>query len=804
MRFSLRTTQSLTIFVMGLLAILLALTTGEVYRHLAVENQRTALGDLVGLKTRDVLRALEVTSRDVGLQLQHEEAFRRDFNATNLRQLRSHLENQFHQYFVTAGVLKIERVSARDLDFRMLATATSAEMRSSSNNEVCPQLIRRAGLRDGAQRLKSIGELCSYRDRLYYSVIIPIGGLRPRGYLEVITDPVHSLKAVESALSLPLQIQRTNGEIVHRSSNWPKPEMLSRMLLASYQIKSVEAIPALTVMVASDMHSLNKNLQTTRYGVIAVAGIATLLATFLGLWILQRTAVEPLDALRRHMLLLQGNRKRLGEPIAVRGTNEIQQLAEGFNLLSGELNNLYGTLEHLAYTDSLTELPNRARFQETLDSMSRAGRPFALALIDLDRFKEINDSFGHNVGDQLLKEIGARLKGILRSSDILVRLDNAEGAQITDDTLARLGGDEFSALLYGIDNADKAAAVARKLISVMDAPFDIKGHGVTMSMSLGIALYPEHGRDPMMLLQHADMAMYHAKQGGGGYALADQTRHNEALARSALGRDLHEAIHGQGLELYYQPKIILHDMRICCVEALLRWLHPQHGFIPPDQFIPIAEQTGLIHKLTRWVLDRALEQCAQWMAAGHLIGVSVNISAVNLRDPALIDDVVAALGRWNVPPTALILELTESAIMDDADYALEVLTRFDAMGVGLSIDDFGTGYSSLSYLKRLPVDEIKIDKSFVMDIADDINDAIIVRSTIDLAHNMGLRVVAEGVESEEILSKLVGLNCDMAQGYLISRPMPFAHFLAWLEKPDQVVKIDDRESWLERQTAKSA
>lgn len=789
MRFSLRAVQSLTILVMGLLAIVLALTTGEVYRHLAVTNQRLSLGELVGLKTRDLLHTLEVTSREVGLQLQHDAAFRRDFDSAHLPQLRSQLENQFHQYFVTAGVLKLDRIGARDLDFRMLAAANSADVRSAGSDEICPALIRRAQLRESAERLKSLGELCLYRGRLYYSVIVPIGGLRPRGYLEVITDPVHSLKEVERALSLPLLIQRPSGQVLHRSRNWPGSDTLSRMLLASYQVKAADGLPALTIMVASDMHSLNKELKTTRYGVVAVAGVATLLATFLGLWILQRTAVEPLDALRRHMLLLQRDRRRLGEPITVRGTNEIQQLAEGFNLLSAELNNLYGELEHMAYTDSLTELPNRARFQETLESMTRTGQPFGLALIDLDRFKEINDSFGHNVGDKLLKEIGARLKGVLRSSDILVRLDNAEVTQNTYDTLARLGGDEFSALLYGIDNAASAVTVAQKLIGVMDAPFDIKGHSVTMNMSLGIALYPEHGTDPMMLLQHADMAMYHAKQQGGGYALADQTRHSEALARSALGRDLQDAIWGGGLELHYQPKIILRDMRICCVEALLRWQHPQRGFISPDQFIPIAEQTGLIHGLTRWVLDRALEQCSQWIAAGHRIGVSVNISTANLRDPALVYEVMTALGKWSVPPTALILELTESALMDDTDHALEVLTQFDKMGVGLSIDDFGTGYSSLSYLKRLPVDEIKIDKSFVMDITTDNNDAIIVRSTIDLAHNMGLRVVAEGVESEEALAQLNSLNCDMAQGYFISRPLPYPALLTWLKESDLLIRV---------------
>lgn len=794
MRFSLHATQGLTIVVMGVLAIALALTTGEVYRDLAVANQRTALGDLIGLKTRDLLQELTVTASDVGLQLQHDSAFRRAFDNGDIAQLNAQLDDQFHQYFVAAEVIKLQRLRARDLNFNIIATSNAKSTNRLGADEVCPALIERARQRSGAQRLKSLSGLCLKQDKLYHSVIVPIGGLRPRGYLEVISDPVHSLKAVKTALSLPLKIKVARGETLYRSHDWPRDDVLLRMLVAEHAVKSASDLPAINIAVASDMHVLNKELHTTRYGVVMVASIATLVAVVLALWILQRTAVEPLNALKRHMLLLQRDRKRLGEPIPLQGTREIRQVAEGFNVLNGELKSLYRTLEHMAYTDSLTELPNRAHFQERLNSMTEAGRPFALVLIDLDRFKEVNDSYGHDVGDQLLKEIGARLKGVLRSSDVLIRLDSSEVSNSPYGSLARLGGDEFSALLHGIRDESSAVIVAEKLIGVMEPRFEIKGHSLLMRISLGIALYPEHGADPMMLLQQADMSMYYAKQRGCGYALADHTRHSEALARSELERDLHEAIGNDGLELHYQPKIVLRDMRICCAEALLRWPHPQRGYIPPDQFIPLAEQSGLIHALTRWVLNRALEHCAKWMAAGHWLGVSVNISAANLRDPGLVEEVQAALLKWGVPPMALILELTESAFMDDADRALDVLTRFDAMGVGLSIDDFGTGYSSLSYLKRLPVDEIKIDKSFVMDITSDNNDAIIVRSTIDLAHNMGLKVVAEGAQSEEVLAQLSALKCDMAQGYFISRPIPFEALLPWLVEPGRVVRMCDRKA----------
>ena len=783
-RLSLRTTQGLTIIVMGVLAVVLALTTGEVYRHLAVANQRTALGELMGHKARDLLGELETKSRDVGLQLQHDADFRDAFDRRDRARLTAQLHDQFHQYFVTAGILKLERIEVRDHEFRLLAASYDEGARWPANTTICPNLIQRARNRSGPDRLKTMSELCLYQDRPYQSVMVPIGGLRVRGYVEVITDPAYALQPIETALGMPLQMTLASGEVTYQSIKWPPNDALSNMLIASYSLVTPAGQAALTVAVANDMQALNAELQATRYWIVLVDGIATVIATLLALAILQRTAVAPLQHLKRHMLAVRNDRKRIGEPVAVQGNSEINDLADGFNVLGAELKGLYQTLERMAYTDSLTQLPNRARFQESLALLTHAAlnpaTPFALVLIDLDRFKEVNDSFGHDVGDQLLKEVGARLKGALRRSDVLLRLDSEATAGITNEALARLGGDEFAAVLLGVDSAERAASVVQKLTKALEPAFHIAGHTLHMRMSAGIALYPEHGKDPMTLLQQADMAMYYAKQRQSGYAVSDSTRHAEWLARVALERDLREALETGGLELHYQPKTNVGGGSVCCAEALIRWRHPERGMIPPDQFIPIAEQTGLIHELTRWVLDRALEQCAAWHRAGHAIGVGINISAANLRDPQLAQHVDMALRKWNVAATALTLELTESAVMDDADHALQVLSRLDAMGVRLSIDDFGTGYSSLLYLKQLPVDEIKIDRSFVKNMEADNNDAIIVRSTIDLAHNMGLRVVAEGVENEATLKLLQTLGCDLAQGYFISRPVPYDTFVAWL------------------------
>jgi diguanylate cyclase (GGDEF)-like protein/PAS domain S-box-containing protein len=441
-----------------------------------------------------------------------------------------------------------------------------------------------------------------------------------------------------------------------------------------------------------------------------------------------------------------------------------------------ELASLNQELEHQALHDALTELPNRLllqdRMHQALLSAQRENHQTALLITDLDRFKEINDTLGHHYGDLVLREVSARLRAALRGSD----------------TIARLGGDEFAILLPFIESGEDAVKAALKLVSTMEKPIILEDHNFHVGISVGIALFPDHGKDGSTLMRHADVAMYVAKRSTSGYALYDQLEDQHSVSRLAMVGELRHAIEHKQLVLFYQPKIDLKEGRITGVEALARWNHPQRGLLPPDEFIPLAEHTGLIRPLTFCVLDEALQQASHWMKSGLKLKMAVNLSAHHLQDEQLAGKVESAMREWDVPAELLEFEITESAIMANPLRAMNTLTQLSKMGIGLSIDDFGTGYSSLIYLKQLPVDEIKIDKSFVFDMLQNNEDLVIVRSTIDLAHNMGREVVAEGVESEEVLNILVELGCDMAQGYYISRPITANILTQWLHQTQWPLK----------------
>jgi diguanylate cyclase (GGDEF)-like protein/PAS domain S-box-containing protein len=423
-------------------------------------------------------------------------------------------------------------------------------------------------------------------------------------------------------------------------------------------------------------------------------------------------------------------------------------------------------LEHQALHDGLTGLPNRLLLQDRLTQAirmaDRDGRPFALLVIDLDRFKDVNDTLGHLAGDQLLQEVAWRLRQALRASD----------------TVARLGGDEFAVVL---PDADVAAATlsAEKVVEALGASLVLEGHEVAVGASVGIAVYPENGADADTLLRRADIAMYVAKQTRGGYVLYASDQDQSSTERLTLVGALRHAIADDELILYYQPKVDCRSGDVAGVEALVRWQHPQQGLIPPDRFIPLAEQTGLIRQLTRWVLNSAVRQTRAWHDEGLMLSVAVNLSAHDLQDAELPTRVSELLTRWNIDAEWLKLELTESALMADPTQALQVLTELCELGVRIAIDDFGTGYSSLGYLKRLPAHELKIDRTFVADMAAQERDHAIVRSTIDLGHNLGLEAVAEGVEDQRTLDLLSGMGCDLAQGFFLSRPLPAERVAEW-------------------------
>jgi diguanylate cyclase (GGDEF)-like protein len=430
---------------------------------------------------------------------------------------------------------------------------------------------------------------------------------------------------------------------------------------------------------------------------------------------------------------------------------------------------LVDRLRHEALHDNLTGLPNRVFFQQRLADVLARQRPtdpqIAVMLIDLDRFKEINDTLGHATGDLLLQEVAERLR-----RGVADRV-----------TVARLGGDEFALLDPAQSGPDGAVALARSLREELHRPFAYQDLELEVSATIGVSVAPEHGRDASTLLRRADVAMYAAKNTASGVAAYGENLDEHSPRKLALVGELRSVIEHDGLQMHYQPKVQMTTGRVIGVEALVRWPHPVQGLIPPDEFVPMAERTGLIGPMTDFVLRTALAQCREWEDAGHHLSIAVNLSARSLLDADLVDDIARTLSTSGLDPSQLILEITETSVMSDAEYAMRVLNRLSAMGLTLAIDDFGTGYSSLSYLKRLPVDEVKIDKSFVLNMQEDENDAVIVRSIIDLARNLGLSVVAEGVETAAAWDALREMGCDIAQGYFISRPLPTDQIGAWLE-----------------------
>ncbi|HEY0830748.1 MAG TPA: PAS domain S-box protein [Candidatus Dormibacteraeota bacterium] len=414
-------------------------------------------------------------------------------------------------------------------------------------------------------------------------------------------------------------------------------------------------------------------------------------------------------------------------------------------------------LEYQALHDALTGLPNRSlfgdRLRQALLAARRNQKMFGVLLLDLDRFKDINDALGHDRGDSLLQEVTARLRGVLRATD----------------TIARLGGDEFAVLTTDAKHPEDVVASARKILASLEGPFAIADQMVETGASIGIAMYPVHGDDPGTLLRRADVAMYVAKRSGGGYAMYQPEQEAQTLRRSGLAGELRRSIPQGELVLHYQPQVTLATGAVHTVEALVRWNHPREGLMPPDRFIPMAEETGIIHPLTAWVIDSALEQLCKWLADGLDVAVSLNVSPRNIEDHSLEEMVARALGNFKVEPNRLTLEITEGVAMAAA--AAKALHRLHEIGVRLALDDFGTGYSSLLYLMRLPVNEIKIDRSFVSALATDPDSGAIVRSAVGLGHNLGLRVVAEGLQDRMAEAVLVEAGCDAAQGFLVGRPV---------------------------------
>jgi diguanylate cyclase (GGDEF)-like protein/PAS domain S-box-containing protein len=434
--------------------------------------------------------------------------------------------------------------------------------------------------------------------------------------------------------------------------------------------------------------------------------------------------------------------------------------------LESELRSLAAQREHDANHDPLTGLANRRRLFARLEDTTTAARAektkLALLLIDLDHFKELNDTLGHQAGDRLLREIGPRLEAGVPDAELV----------------ARVGGDEFAVLLPPGATVEQAEEIAGRLARAIEEPFRFQGLTLLVRASVGIAMFPEHGRDVETLMQRADIAMYSAKARGVGHEVYSASRDGHSRARLALIGELPDAIQSGQVVVHYQPKFNLETGEVAGAEALVRWDHPQFGLLGPGAFLPLAEQTGLMRPLTLRVLEDALQQCAAWRDEGLNMPVAVNLGAPNLLDLGLPVDVHELLAKWDVDPSMLQLEITETIVAADPVRVIEIMNRLGELGISLSLDDFGTGSSSLAYLRELPVQELKIDKSFILGMDEDREAATIVETIVDLAHNLGLRAVGEGIETEEAYRLLAASGCDYGQGFLMGRPMPAAELTA--------------------------
>ncbi|MGQ0595684.1 EAL domain-containing protein [Aquabacterium sp.] len=500
-----------------------------------------------------------------------------------------------------------------------------------------------------------------------------------------------------------------------------------------------------------------------------------LLLTAVGLAVFAMGSLVTARRITTPLRVLSSSARRLergdyGAEVRTAFKGEIGELAQSFETMRQAIQAREGEIRRLAYQDALTDLPNREQFRhdlrQAIQKTDEDGTPCAVLLLDMDRFKHVNDVLGHRFGDRLLRAVAERLR-----NDALTERD----------VLARLSGDEFAILLQATD-AKAAFPVAQRILAAFERPITLDDHTVDLGAGIGVASSPEHGVDADTLLSRAEVAMYAAKQNQSGTVTYHPGLDSTSEESLTMLSELRSAVDQDQLRLFLQPKINLRTGEVLGAEALVRWEHPVRGMVPPMRFIPFAEQTGFVRVLTMWMIEQVAQMSHSLTEQGMRMKLAVNLSTRDLMDQELPNKLEKVLERYSIEPGLLVLEITESAIMDDPQRALQTLNRLHTMGLKLSIDDFGTGYSSLAYLKRLPVDELKIDKSFVMNMESDLQDAKIVRSTVDLAHNLGLTVVAEGVESAKSWKLLDSLSCDEVQGYFIAKPMPGAQFANWVKQ----------------------
>jgi diguanylate cyclase (GGDEF)-like protein len=532
-RLSVRATLTGTIVVMGLLGLALALVTGEVYRRQALDNQRDSLVGLIGLKSRDLLQELDANARTLGLAMQHDTAFREAYDRRDRVRLQALLDNQFHQYFSTAEVLRLERFQVYDTDFTLVAESTEGEAALPAGQPVCPSLAVEMRGRQGHARLQPASTLCVQNGRAHTAIMVPIGGLRPAGYLQIVCDPQFNLAAMEAELGMPVRIALPSGQITFKSKGWPESGNARDQLRGDYTLLTQSGDKALTLSLVSDVRPLRERLATTRILVMLTAGLVTLAMAMVALYIARRSALRPLVAIQDQVRNVRNSISSLRDSIgSTAGVVKKTRSRDEFTSLTSEMRTLHSALQTMALSDTLTGLPNRLYLRERLDQLASGDGadhpPFAVLVMDLDRFKQVNDAYGHDVGDQLLQQAASRLAGCLRlAAAATPGMDSPlEGRGY--DFVARIGGDEFAAILPRTAERPAVEIVVQRMIAAFGRPFTIGDRHFDVGISIGVAQCPQDGADAATILQFADRAMYDAKQRRCGYAffadLADRRK----------------------------------------------------------------------------------------------------------------------------------------------------------------------------------------------------------------------------------------------------------------------------------------
>ena len=749
----------LAIILLGLISAVTVYLNARAYRELAFDFQRQHMTRLIAEESADILAEAADRARQLGLEIQQLDAFRSAFESGDTAAISAVLDNRYRQAAASPAAANLAGLYAFDVDFNL--KGASARPGTGATAVICPDLIASVRLRLEPGGTEPLYELCLHDGEPYVAAMALIGGLSPTGYLQVVSSPVTQLMNIGARLSMPVQIYQAGGDSIYTTPGWHDAAGTSDVNVA-YVLTTNDSQAALVIAAQQNADNLVMQIEKTNNRLLMIVVLIIVATVVLALLLVKYSVLKPLRELGDQFRGVRNGRKSEYNATPLTG----KDMPVSFH----ELGELYETLHDLAIRDPLTGTYNRALLMDRLKQLfvehRRTPGRAAVLLIDMVRFKYVNDLLGHHVGDLLLKSVVERITGELRESD----------------TLARLGGDEFVVILPDTDR-EQAIQVVQKIIQAMQPEFEVEGHKLSASMSIGITLMPEHADDVDTLLRNADYAMYSAKDNRQGYAIFDPSITDEsALARMTLDGILNEDIERNDLFLVYQPVMDFRTGGVNYIETLVRWRQPDGTILMPGSFIRVAEKSGLIKQLSEWVIETACRELAELQSDYPGLRAGINLSMHNLHDFKLMSKIQDSLDKYRLYPASLLLEITETGVMLDPDQVIETLGQLAAKGLQLSIDDFGTGHSSLVYLKRLPVHTLKVDRSFVVDMDTDEDNASIVRATIDLAHSLGLTVTAEGVETRAVLNILEGMGCDYYQGYYVSKPMPMAEMAAWLSE----------------------